>query len=464
MFKRPATPRIPAAHATRAFLKIPASRAILTIFANRGISTILVNRGISTIPASQAILAIAVVIGMLVLPSFNLVALAQQEGSGSNSTQLTLTDIERDIAQFNVSDRDFEALTRMLEANPNDCYTHFLLCRCFERKGLMDMAEEQLALVHKLETRPEDILKRLNHHIEAGELSEAFTMAPIVFEKTSKNPAFLLLKAIFQQSNGLTVQSEAILNTLLARPDCPLGAATALATIRLDAKQWQEAIDLAERDIKIKPSYLGARLAKGQALMAMGKFAEVITTLKEPLAEHPFSQRLNALMYEAYRRQGNLEPALHCALRNLAGSDYTTYYESAQFKVRQILQNMPSRISLPIIKKESESIDRTTYAMKFHFFLGQVYFKMRIGAKAREEIQKALDLDPTFQPNWYEMGRIKEVFYGDLRGAAMDFQKARQLQRSDLKASIAFIRVAARLRNSSRDLALAIKNIVRHPS
>lgn len=376
-------------------------------------------------------------------------------------TKTSFSEIEKHIARFSVSEKDFEALQEILARSPNDCYAHFLLCRCYERKGLVDLADEQLAIVHKLETKPEDILRRLRHHIESGELAEAFTMAPIAMEKSPNDPSILLLKALFQQNNGLTASAETILTNLIKRDDCPLGAATALAAIRLDGKHYQEAIDLSDRDIKLNSGYLGARLTRCQALLSLGRFKEVTATLKEPLKDHPFSQRLTVLMYDAYRRQGMFEAALHCALRNLACSDYITYYEHAQNKVKELLEILPPARSRKIIAEESEVIGSTVYAMKFHFFLGQVFFKMGRGLEAREQVQKSLDLDPLFQPNWYEMGRIKEVFFGDFAGAGRDFQQAHSLQRSDIKASVAFQRVAARARNSRRDFALALKNKLR---
>jgi hypothetical protein len=167
------------------------------------------------------------------------------------------------------------------------------------------------------------------------------------------------------------------------------------------------------------------------------------------------------IMYTTYGRVGDLDNELRCALRILACSDSISYYEESQDRVKHLLQVMPASRYRPIIADVSPLIDQTNYAMKFHFFLGQVFFRMHRGTEAREQVQISLNMDPLFQPNWYEMARIKELYYSDFNGATDDFKKAHQLQRSDYKASLAIFRVSDRRKNQNRDLADKLKRMLR---
>lgn len=389
------------------------------------------------------------------------------QGLGSSSSSDKQFDeqmnlVERHISLFRVTDSDFETLEKIITARPKDSYARYLLGRCFERRGLVDMAVEQFSIAEKLETKPEDILRRLKHHIEAGELSEAFNMRNFANSKAPNDPTIELLQGLTFQEQGAASSAEFIYNKLLKMPNCPFGTATALASLRLDEKKWNEAIDLADRDLKVNSQYVSGLIVKSQALLALGQSSRVIANLLLPLKEHPFNRRLNLLMYKAYRHEGKFEEAFSCALRNLAGSDYTTYFEDAKNRVKEMLRALSSAKAEKVVERESTEVDRTNYAMKFHFYLGWCYLDLRKAKEAERETQKALDLAPEFEPNWYQMGRIKEELRGDLPAAAACFKKGHQLQRSDYKCLRALKRVNARVKNMNRDLSLKIKNLSRH--
>ena len=373
-----------------------------------------------------------------------------------------LAEVEKHIALFRVTEADFEALDKILKTNPNDCYARFLLARCFERKGLVEMATEQHNMVEKLEVKPEEVLRRLRHHIEAGELSQAFQMRTIVTNKVNPNdPNLQLLEGFFHQEMGAKSNAEFIYQKLLRGKGCPLGAATALAGIRMDEKRWTEAIQLLDQDLRRNPDYVPGLISRSICGLALGNAKEVIQILKKPLTQHPFNRMMNLLMYQAYRHEGRNDLALACALRNLAGSDYITYFEDAMARVKDTLKVLPRSVSDRIVAEQELEIDHTDYSMKFHFFLGWCYMDLRWARQAMEQTQKAIDISPEFEPNWYQMGRVKEVILGDLPGAAECFKQAHALQHSDTKALQAYKRVKARLKNSDRDLSMKIKNIIR---
>ena len=381
--------------------------------------------------------------------------------ASTESIDQKIAKVENHISLFQVRQEDFETLQEILSDKPDDCYAHFLLGRCFERNGLIDLATEQFTIASKLETRPEDILKRLRHHIEAGELSNAYNMRSIVWEKAPNDPNLKLLQAMIMQESGDLGNAEAAYSALLARNDCPLGAATALATICMDRKDWKTAVQLAEKDIAMNPHYMAAKMAKGQSLLALAQPKEAIETCKQTLAEHPFNRRLNLLMYQAYRTDRNYEDALRCALRNLAGSDWISYFEDAKERVKELLQILPANKSSAIVAEISQPVDKTNYAMKFHFYLEQVYRTLRRSREAMQQNDLAMTMAPEFQPNWYERGRIKANLLGDYSGAAKDFWTAYEMQHSDYKSFLAAQRLKSRTFNDHRDLALQLKETLR---
>lgn len=366
--------------------------------------------------------------------------------------------VERHISTFTVTQADFESLQKILAKDPNNYFAHFLLARCFQRCGLEDMAVEQIQLAEKLAVNPEDLLRRLKHHIEAGEFAEAFSMKQFVFDKAPTDPSLLLLHGLFYLEHGAVPGAEAVFQKLLIRPDCPLGAATALGTIRMDQHKFREASALADKDLKLNPSYMSALLLKSQSMLAFGDARGVISLLQKPLEEHPFNRRLNLLLYQAYKHEGMNEEALARALTVMAGSDFISFFEPAMKQVRELLKVLPRNVSDRIVRDTGKEIDRTDYAMKFHFYLGWCYYDLNKTAEAIRETQRALDLDSEFQPNWYQMGLIREKLLGDLPGALVYYEKAHTLQHSDNKAVVAIKRVKYRLRNANSDIARKLKN------
>ncbi len=372
-----------------------------------------------------------------------------------------LASVEEHIAMFTVTQADFEALQKILEKDPNNYFAHFLLARCYQRFGLDGMAVQQIQIAEKLAVHPEDLLRRLKHHIEAGEFSEAFSMKQFVFEKAPKDPSLLFLHGLFYLEHGAIPGAEDVFKKLLKRPDCPLGTATALGTIRMDQHKYQEASDLADFDLKINPKYVSALLLKAQSRLAVGDARSVISLLKTPVAQHPFNRRLNVLLFEAYKHEGMNEQALASALYVMAGSDYVSFFEPAMNNVKELLQVLPHSVSSKIVSEVSKEVDRTDYAMKFHFYLGWCYYDLRMSSDAIRETQHALNLDNEFEPNWYQMGLIKEKLLGDLPGALEFYEKAHQLERSDSKTVRGIKRVKYRLRNANIDIARKIKNALR---
>lgn len=374
----------------------------------------------------------------------------------------SIARIERHIALYQISESDFEDLTKMLEKRPDDSYARFLLARCFERQGLVELAQEQFQLLDKIEKAPEDLLRRLRHHIAEGEVSEAFKMLTLPVFSYSQDPSLILIQGMFMQENGSSQNAELIFLSLLKRDDCPLGTATALAKIRMEKQNWQAAITLANRDLKLNPSYVSAIQVKAHSLLKMGQSEKAERLLAPTLKLYPFNSSLNLLMYKIQRHMGKNEEALRCALRNLALSDYISFYEPAKFRIEDSLTLIPRARSNQIVKEVSELVDKTYYAMKFHFYLAQIYYKKGWAKEALEQIQTALDMDPVFQPNWYQRGKIKEMLFADLHGAGADFKKARSLQRSDYKNYVAFQRIGSRMRNEKRDLAYKIKVMLKN--
>ncbi|MBX9685609.1 MAG: tetratricopeptide repeat protein, partial [Candidatus Obscuribacterales bacterium] len=386
---------------------------------------------------------------------------AQAEADASVSLEPSkdpISIVERDVALFQVSEKDFQVLDQFLKKNPTHSYAHFILGRCYERQGLTDLAAEQFEASYKLDRSPEDSLNRFRHHIESGELAEAYNLRVIV---PSDSPSGKFMHALFLHETGVQNAAETIYNELLKEEDCPLGVATALGTVRMEKQNYTEAIALAEKDLAINKSYMGALLVKSESLLKLGRAAEVLSTLKQAHLEHPFNRRLNSLLYEADCQSGKWEDALRVSLLILSGSDAISFYENAKAQVRKTLKVLPKRRSKEIIAEMSKTIDPTIYGMKFHFFLSQVYFKMRRAYDALEQIEIAIAKDPAFEPSWVERARIKGTLIGDYKGAQKDFLYAHKLQRSDQGPREAYMRLSSRIQNEKRDIALQIKERIR---
>ena len=245
-----------------------------------------------------------------------------------------LAQVESHIAQFSVRDSDYNFLQQLIQIRPNDAFPHFLLGRCFERSGMIDLAVEHLDLAKKLETNPAETLNRLRHHIEAGELSEAFIMKNLAWQKSPNDPTIQLLHAMYMQEHGDVGNAANLYRAMLQKKDAPLGTSTALSTIHFERGDYQAALNLAQADLQRNPDYVSAQQIKAKCLLKLGRPQSCVDAIKDTLLRHPFNRKLNLIMYEALCKLGRFEDAMPCALRNLAGSDFIGYYTDAKERVK----------------------------------------------------------------------------------------------------------------------------------
>lgn len=375
----------------------------------------------------------------------------------SQADETSLKQVERSVALHQVDEKDFASLSDIVSRNPDNAYAHFLLGRCYERAGMLETAHEHHANAEKLIRSPEELVQRLRHHIESGEILEAYNITPMVARHNKNDPNVDLMEILFLQENGLLDQAELRYESLLKRPDAPLAAATGLAAIKLVRGQSEQAIRLADLDLRKDQTYVGALLAKAQALAQLGKTNEAISCLNLALKERPFNKTANYLMSRYLIKMGNFDAALAPALTNLACSDFLSVLQEAKDLVKLVLKVLGPEKSTAIVAAQDQMIDRTQYAMKYHYYLSEVYDELGQGKAAMSQIEKAIALDPEYDFNNYMLGRLKEKYFYDWDGAMKSYHTTRKLKRSNYLNQLALLRLNSRMYNQKRDLAHRLK-------
>lgn len=152
----------------------------------------------------------------------------------------------------------------------------------------------------------------------------------------------------------------------------------------------RDAISSFEQAVRIAPNTAGLYTALGAALESQGSWHEAQTAYQKGLAAHPDDAvAANNLAYLLLERGGDVNVALTLAqtarrgMPNLANSADTlgwAYFQNGAYALAASLLD--------------QAVKQAPKNATYHYHLGMAYQKLNNQKKAREELQKSIELDP----------------------------------------------------------------------
>lgn len=386
-----------------------------------------------------------------------------QPGADSSAT-LDYASAEKDIASNSVSDQTFKHLEKLLKADPTNSYTHLLLARCLELRGLLDLAEEQFQLTSKYNNHLDLLMSRMKNAIKQGDMDEAQKVCHLVERQFPCDPAVVFLHAVAIQQGGDPGRAEPVYERLLKDGCRQCGVASALGAIRLNQDAFAEALQLAESDLKLNPDYFAAHIVKGNALASLGRTKEALPSLQKVFAYNPFQSSVTPRLAQLLYQQGDYRQALEPAMYSLMMARSEQVYNQYASLLRRLLSLTTDAEGAAAAAAVGAREDKRANAWQFHYSLGKIYEESKKPAEALDQYVIALKLNEKYPAALYRSGRIIEQHYADYVTALRYYQQADQMSREskdvmpDRRATDAFVRLSARLKNRPRDLSWRLKD------
>ncbi len=372
--------------------------------------------------------------------------------------------IELSIARNKVDDQTFKRIEALLKADPTNSYTHLLLARCLEIKGLLDLSEEQFQLAAHYGNHLDLLLKRMANAITQGDMDEAQKICHLLERRFPDDAAVQFLHAVALQQGGDPGCAEPVYERLLKNGCKQCGVASALGAIRLNQDRFLEALALADMDLKLNVDYFAAHIVKGNALASLGRVDEALKSLLKVFAYNPFQSSVTPRLAQLLYQRGEYRQALQPAMYSLMMARNEQIYNQYAALLRRLISLTSDAEGAEAAAAVGGKEDRRANAWQFHYSLGKIYEESRKPAQALEQYVTALKMNPKYPAALYRVGRIIEHRYGDYVTAMRYYQQADQMSREakdvmpDRRATDAFIRLAGRLQNRPRDLSWRLKD------
>lgn len=358
------------------------------------------------------------------------------------------------------------ALTKLedlLNREPKNVEAHMLCGTILHYMGYETLADDHYAIIDKLDpTRPQSALAQFRSKLELEGIMAAYEYLRYVEDRFPNDPSVLLMEGMIERLNGNEITAEFYYRTAIEKnPNTP-GLATALAALRIQQKRFKDAIELADKDLKLKKDHPAASMAKGQALLMSNRAKEAIPYLRIVFNNSSLDRKEPAeLLARAYISNGQLAEAIEPTLVSLSWTSLKDREATERIKQRLIFLMSGAKCSemvnaLQIMLGQISDSDRRAWLC---FAVGDVLDKSGCKKQAEETFQQALRLRPGVGRGYYRLGKIKEQ-EGEYESAYCYYLQANQLDQRDPQVAASNRRFIQRAQNKY-DLAGQFKNLLR---
>ena len=228
-------------------------------------------------------------------------------------------------------------------------------------------------------------------YLDEKDYPQAIAMAEVLLELEPDNPRALQVLYDAHAANGDQAKAEEYLNQLTA--DGGTDAAIRVFNIGAEAARVGDldgALESFERAAELDPELVASHAALARVYFDREDWANVVTAAETALDLDPDQPEIQKLRYEAYRRSGNEEKAME-VFAEMAESDpeglATTLYEQGRE-----LFNAGNTAAAKAAFEQALEAD-ANYA-RAHYMLGLCYVNVGDSAKAKQHLEKFVELAP----------------------------------------------------------------------
>ena len=377
-----------------------------------------------------------------------------------------MNEVARIQGELNLTKDTNKALDKLqdlLKREPNNVEAHMMCGKVLQLMGYESLADEQYRLVDKLDpSQPTSTLAAFQNKLASGGPLAAYEYLQYVQRRFPKDPSVLLMQGMMERMHGQDTKAEFYYREALDKNPNTQGLATAMSALRLSQKRYQDAIKYAERDIKLKKDHPAANLAKGEALIGMGQYAEAVPFLRIAFEGVADKRSVSDVLSRALISDGQygaaIEPTLVCL-------------SLTKMKEKKTVDQLKSRLAFILARVDSSELmnsleiarRKMTYQetmANLYFASGDVLDKAGYDLEAAECFEKGLKLYPYSGRPFMRLGILQER-RGDYQAALKNYERAYQLSPDDREVAARCVRLIKRIPIQKDDLAWMIKDLMR---
>lgn len=382
--------------------------------------------------------------------------------SAQNSGKDTLSEIRAELNRSKDFNAALERLQALLAKEPGNAEAHMLCGKVLQRMGYEGLADEEYKSADKLDpTQPESVLALFHSKLETEGLKAANEYLHYVELRFPYDPSVLIMKGLLARMHGQDEKAEFLYKLAMERNPGAPGIATAFASLRISQKRYDEAIELAEKDLKLHKDHPVASLAVGQALFLKGQSALAIPYLQTALKTGLEKRETADLLARAFINNGEPGEALEPTLISLAWTPNKERKDIDRLKKRLyfIMQNRnASEIinSLQVVSRDLHALD----------MIASVYFAsgdVLDFTGHPEEAQEAFGLGVRYLPAgraFMRLGILAER-KRDYATALNYYAKAHEIDPEDRETAARLARLLNRSKVQSSDVAWEIRDALK---
>jgi tetratricopeptide (TPR) repeat protein len=229
-------------------------------------------------------------------------------------------------------------------------------------------------------------------YLEAKEYDRAIAAAEKLLELSPDDPAALLVLYDTHVAKGETAAAEQYLARLGAAGG-GTDAAIRVFNAGADAARAGDldaAITLFAKAVEIDPELAPAHAASARLLLARERYQDALTAAEQALDIDPDLVEVQRVRYEAYRRLGQEDKALE-VFEELAATDPEGLAEALYEQGRNAFQAGDTAQAVQALE---QAVQANPDHARAHYMLGLAYANSDQKAKAKEHLQKFVELAP----------------------------------------------------------------------
>lgn len=229
-------------------------------------------------------------------------------------------------------------------------------------------------------------------YLDAEEYDQAIAAGEKLLELSPDDPAALIVLYDAHEGKGETAEARQYLDRLSAAGG-GRDAAVRVFNAGADAARAGDldtAITLFGKAIEIDPELAPAHAASARLLLASERYQEAVTAAERALEIDPDLVEVQRVRYEAYRRLGQEDKALE-VFEELAAADPEGLAETLYEQGRSAFQAGDTAQAVQALE---QAVQAKPDHARAHYMLGLSYANADQKAKAKQHLQKFVELAP----------------------------------------------------------------------
>ena len=302
------------------------------------------------------------------------------------------------------------------------------------------------------------MLKMIKSKLRQGEVKSAAVLLQDAYNKFPQDPETLFWYGNYMKSKDKTLEAAALFKTAMIKNPRILRLSSALAKIKLEENRFEEAIELANKDLAIDNNFILANDIKATALANLSHYSEAASLFQKCYQADPTREELGEKYANACYWLGHYEQALLPALANLAlSARFNSNNFAAKSLVLMVISKMSKSDVAKVVAADNKELASTFHNADYYFALGDVLDAAGLQESAIKEYQEGLSSRPNFAEGLFKMGRDLQLYRRDYKQAMDYYDRAYALAPRNPELNAYRTQLSEHLKRPNQDIAWNLK-------